>query len=508
MPITQERLYSDPEIPSLDGSDEHVSDHTVSLTELARIRGNLREDNTYQGREIINRDTGDPEGMVDIRSTGRSEAIVIDSKGDWKPVYDKLFHDMELHFSESIEDGAEHTDAVVLEAIYKAVLEGMEYDLDYVNSYAAELRDQHDGKGGQKVNLGKYLLDRKGVCRHMALACSWLGARASDYGWLRKGGKLTAEVNQRTSDNAAHEWARFTSHDGTVYILDPAQKFFGTLEDSLRQRVAGQDRWEYFRDGEREVYEARLVGDSSVKHAGVVEQATGLDSQERADEKNYAVFQRFEVVSIHGREGNYRIISIREGVARLVEHSEEDDDGNAQQIIQAKLTDLIPLETGGQDNAGQIERPELPVLPDLEDLPPAPPRPETSKQKEIAQRIAEFEAQRADFDAQYQALREKVGEEYAQKLWQVGHYMNEKRNAQNRNDGQGSINYEGYAGEAYRSMPREIAEEWSNYWYLLSKIGQIDTVIKGLRQEYEKNGMITGVPWTPPPRSNFKMAGG
>lgn len=496
MPTTLEKSFSSPEIPSLDGGDEHFSEHTQSLRDVGRRRGDIKDD-LYQGRRIIDRDTGDPEGMVDIRSSGNSEAIVVDSKGESAPAYQKLMYELEAEIRTGLESGEELTNELVLKAVYEAVRSSMKYDLSYVNEFANKLRSER-GTGGRKVNLGYYITNGKGVCRHMALACSWLGARAQGYGWIQ-GGKLTAEVNQRASDNAAHEWARYTADDGTVYILDPAQNYFGTLEESLRQRIAGQNRWEYFRDGERQVYESRLIGDNSVKHAGITEEiANPIPDQKKNG--NYNVFQQWEVVGIHGREGTYTIISIHDGVARLVEYNGNDDNDNAQPIIRVKLTDLIPMESHIQDNAGQIERPELP------DLPPPPPLLETRKQKEIADRIAEVEAQRADYDAQFQALRDAAGE-YSQLLWQVGHYMSEKTKAQNRNDGRGSLDYERYAGEAYRKMPPEIADQWNKYWYLMGKISDCDSVLADLKDQYSKSGMITGVPWTPPKRSTSRMAG-
>ena len=104
-------------------------------------------------------------------------------------------------------------------------------------------------KDKRKVSLNYYLDYGKGVCRHMALATAWMGGELARNGILE--GKATAEVNQRKKDNAAHEWARYTAKDGTVYILDPAQQYFGRLDESLERHGS----WEYFRPGERVRYE-------------------------------------------------------------------------------------------------------------------------------------------------------------------------------------------------------------------------------------------------------------
>ena len=203
MPIRRNRQRHAEQSPL--EADTHVADHTVSLRNLAEQRGDINPaTGNYQGREIITRDTGDPEGMVDIRSTKSAEAIVVDSNGEFGPLYQELLDQRDEEFKKLHLDG-ESNERVILEALHNTVMNNMVYDLDFVNEYSEKTKRDGD-KGGQKVNLGFYLMEGKGVCRHMALAISWLGARTAEQGYLSNPGTFTAEVNQRVSDNAAHEW--------------------------------------------------------------------------------------------------------------------------------------------------------------------------------------------------------------------------------------------------------------------------------------------------------------
>lgn len=241
----------------------HMASHTIRAEEIARSRGLLTRENKvakeiFAGREVINRDTVDPEGMVDIRSwVGGGEAIVVDSKKAPEE-YVKLL----VKCLEKLDKV--YTEKDMIKAIYETVSESMKYDLKFVNDFSDTLESDH-----KKVNLEVYLGEGKGVCRHMALATQWLGARMLEKHKnlaMFKDANFTSPVNQRNSDNAAHEWVRYTNSQGKVYIIDPAQQYYGTLEDLARDQSKGVKRWEYFKDSdEKNKYIQQNLGELVVK---------------------------------------------------------------------------------------------------------------------------------------------------------------------------------------------------------------------------------------------------
>lgn len=229
--------------------ESHEREHTFFAEDQARLKGYLLETlegKRYDGRITVGRDTtiDGADAYVDIRSwVAGGEAIVVDSKK-----YPEEFNNLITNYNNAVSELARRGiggEKAKLQAIFDTVSASMKYDLAFVNAQSEEIKDN----AKRKVSLNYYLSEEKGVCRHMALAVAWLGGELARHGVIE--GTTTAEVNQRKKDNAAHEWARYTSKDGTVYILDPAQKYFGTLEDSLSKN----NSWEYFRPGERMKYE-------------------------------------------------------------------------------------------------------------------------------------------------------------------------------------------------------------------------------------------------------------
>ncbi|MFZ1324150.1 MAG: hypothetical protein WAQ57_03265 [Candidatus Saccharimonadales bacterium] len=245
---------------------EYEASHTVSAEEGARLRGMLREESTmgvreFGGRPTIGRDTFPIDGHVDIRSwVAGGEAIVVDSK-KYPQEFDKLRACFLSKLHEQQDRKQRHpSEASIIKAIYAAVDETMEYDLAFVDveseAIKAEVPDH------RKASLTNYFAAGKGVCRHMALAVSWLGGEAHRAGLL--GGRFTTEVNQSTQGNGAHEWSRYTSPSGEVVIIDVAQHFVGPLAKTLYKKPSGGERWGYFRSSEeRDAYRR-------AKHGGAI----------------------------------------------------------------------------------------------------------------------------------------------------------------------------------------------------------------------------------------------
>lgn len=254
-------------LPKNSKNSDWIAQHTSLALRNAEREGLLdKTGELFAGRKVITRDTTiggrNPEGTVDIRAhVAGDEAIVVDPEKDPEP-YDALRN----LFIQKVRDVAQWgpnqypTEEDILAAVQQTIRESMQYDLEYANAVSAE--QMANGGGARKVNLSRYLWDGKGVCRHMALAAAWLGGEAAEYGLLP--GRMTAEVNQRVSDNSAHEWARYTAPDGRVYIVDPTPGgYVGLLEGSINSG------WNYFREGEREEYLQRARVHKLGRLAGV-----------------------------------------------------------------------------------------------------------------------------------------------------------------------------------------------------------------------------------------------
>jgi hypothetical protein len=247
--------------PAYEGHDYGVvAEHTIKAHELAKAKGLARETaegNMFGERLQINRDTTEYEGRVDTRPwVAGAEAIVIDSaSAEFTTEYARLQQKAVDILNRS--GGRDANEGQVIDAIFQAVSGSMEYSLDDTDKIASEAAALSPEL--REVNLGKYLREGKGVCRHMGLAVGWLGERFARAGLLK--GKFTVEVNQ-IYQRGAHEWARYTPDDPTdkVYILDPAQKFSGTLEEALIGNKYGRKQhWEYFRPGEKAQMEAAIA---------------------------------------------------------------------------------------------------------------------------------------------------------------------------------------------------------------------------------------------------------
>ena len=237
----------------------HAAIHTEFTSSMARLVGKLDETDSFAGRRLITRDSTiggtHPEATVDLRSwSAGGEAIVVevddDPSGDYARLKQSVFDRIEALYGQGGKSRQQAlTESEILKVINETVVSAMVYDLSYVDTLSEKLVAQ--GEEWRLVNLDYYLRAGKGICRHMALAAAWLGGELSELGMLS--GRLTAEVNQRVADNAAHEWARYTGTNGEVFIIDPAGKYFGRLGDPSAP-------WNYLRPEEQWMAKRQVAG--------------------------------------------------------------------------------------------------------------------------------------------------------------------------------------------------------------------------------------------------------
>ncbi len=190
----------------------------------------------YKGRHVIGRDER-INGGVYLGSGSREEIVVDDTKSDVKKDYEdlevkKAYEDLYEKLWEKVRSRQEEQKKLgqdnnvkngILSDVFELVMEEMKYDGDFAEKAADKFEDQ-------KINLSYFISAKKGVCRHQALLVGYLLERLTAEGYID--GKASIDRNY-VSGVGAHAWVRYIS--GTtkeIFIIDPAQKFIGRLEDA------------------------------------------------------------------------------------------------------------------------------------------------------------------------------------------------------------------------------------------------------------------------------------
>lgn len=195
------------------------------------------EKNTYgrfAGRPVIGRDTPINGGVYVGLPNGNREAIVVDDQkhpAALNHVYNKAvqriykFADESLDWARPL--GYEYGVAdKVLRPVFNTVLDVMPYSDEVVNDIVrGHAKDT-------KVSLNAFINRGGGVCRHQALLVAYTLERLQKNGELSDVDRISVDRNSKKGELGGHAWVRYTSSDGTVYIIDPAQRFVGTLEEA------------------------------------------------------------------------------------------------------------------------------------------------------------------------------------------------------------------------------------------------------------------------------------
>jgi hypothetical protein len=201
----------------------------------------------YSGRPIIARDTPINGGVYPVGGS-KGEALVIDDK-KYPEELDSVFNRVEAGLKQKSEaqtsikglrnflrtrNGESILDEKdILRETFKAVSETLRYDLAATNALAQD---------SQKITLNEYIHNGFGVCRTQATLSAYLVERLIQNGRLQ--GSVSIDRNEsRTVDGetGGHAWARYTDKDGVVYIIDPAQRYVGPLNETTDRN------WDYRR---------------------------------------------------------------------------------------------------------------------------------------------------------------------------------------------------------------------------------------------------------------------
>ncbi len=203
----------------------------------------------YAGRPIIARDTPINGGVYPVPGK-HGEALVIDDvkyPGHYnqkyaevmeaiRPTKDPNKFSLRGLIRARGEKTANDETKEVLTAVFNNVYQTLRYDL--------EATDAVTTTDYQKVDLNKYISRGIGVCRTQAVLGAYFLERLVKDGVIN--GRVSIDRNvAQTLDGVpgGHAWTRFTDEHGNVYIVDPAQKFIGSLEEAQQQG----DRWDYRR---------------------------------------------------------------------------------------------------------------------------------------------------------------------------------------------------------------------------------------------------------------------
>ncbi len=179
----------------------------------------------YEGRFVIHRNTRIDGGVC--LGQGVREAIVVDSTK--YPMINAVYRKLETMIK-----GKD----TILSSVYTLVDKTLKYD----EKFALKIDKKYPDK---KVSLDLFIINRKGVCRHMALLCGVLLEKLQNSGIIR--GKPSIDRNHIPMVGG-HAWCRYTNSVGDVFILDVAQHFLGRLDKHEKNvKIDSYKIWEYYR---------------------------------------------------------------------------------------------------------------------------------------------------------------------------------------------------------------------------------------------------------------------
>lgn len=199
------------------------------------------EGERYGGRPVIKRDSPIEGGVYIVPQIQEaivvSETIMRENATSPERVneYDQVYTLFKSELSQITQDHSQNAspDRAAVRAAFNVVDKALKYDKEYADNQSKIYADK-------KINLAENISDGKGVCRHQALLVAYLLERATKAGTLN--GKVSVDRNY-IPGKGGHAWARYTSEQGEVHIVDVAQNFVGTLESSERQAST----WSYAR---------------------------------------------------------------------------------------------------------------------------------------------------------------------------------------------------------------------------------------------------------------------
>jgi hypothetical protein len=128
----------------------------------------------------------------------------------------------------------------LMKTVFEHVYGEMRYERECDNIVMRELgiAGINYGPGNMpKVDILEYISRKIGVCEHQAMYAGYLVEKLQREGVLGPNVRISHERNHIRA--GGHSWARVTLSDGTVWVIDPAQKYVGPMQ--------GAHNWVYAR---------------------------------------------------------------------------------------------------------------------------------------------------------------------------------------------------------------------------------------------------------------------
>lgn len=198
---------------------------------LSRLEAQVQQNNFYEGRPIIKRDSP-VDGGVYLGGKER-EAIVVDSVK--YPLIGQVYEEVK---AKCVGADNQTTPELILGTVFNTV----KLRLRYSEIETKKTIERRGAVGDRKISLGAFLDEQYGVCRHQALLTGFLLEKFIKEGYLE--GKVSIDRNSWAL--GVHAWCRYTKKEGEIIVLDPAHDFMGSLEASLKC-----GKWDYRRDEDK-----------------------------------------------------------------------------------------------------------------------------------------------------------------------------------------------------------------------------------------------------------------
>ena len=214
------------------GRTQYMNDRKLQDPHYQKAE-NPDEQAVFQGRPVISRDTPINGGVY--LGSGAREAIVVDDNKDLQ-LYIAYATLVNRHKAKTTLAGKNFKEGI-LEAVFEKAKECLPYD----NNKVENLNRQNGFNGVVKVQLGFYMRNKCGVCRHQALLAAYFLEKLKEEGHLS--GTISVDRNT-VKGKGGHAWVRYKTSSGKIVVIDPAQGVVA-YKDNI-----SADKWPYDRPDE------------------------------------------------------------------------------------------------------------------------------------------------------------------------------------------------------------------------------------------------------------------
>ncbi len=177
------------------------------------------------------------------------------------------------YINEAIQRSRDETGRVRRYVVPRAVYDTVRHRMRYSVKRCREIHEEMQDPAMHYTHLSHFMERGYGVCSHQALACAAMLEVFKTFPFVHGDVSYESSLRFRREDGRpdeyGHAWTRLTRPDGSIIIMDPAQGFYGTLEEGVD--VA---EYEYRRPEELHNWNAISVGRRAVR--GVFNQQTSL----------------------------------------------------------------------------------------------------------------------------------------------------------------------------------------------------------------------------------------